>query len=68
MRKFHLMTVFAVALGLTAATAPAQTPQKSGGSSGIVCWKDKNGKVIGCGDKVPPEYQDNANKVLNRRR
>ena len=22
---------------------------------------------MGCGDKVPPEYQDNANKVLNDR-
>ena len=33
----------------------------------IVCWKDKAGKVIGCGDKVPPEFQDNATKELNQR-
>ncbi len=32
----------------------------------IVCWKDKAGKVIGCGDRVPPEYQDNATKELDR--
>ena len=33
----------------------------------IVCWKDKAGKTIGCGDKVPPEYQDNAIRELNKR-
>ena len=33
----------------------------------IVCWKDKSGKVIGCGDKVPPEYQDAATKELDKR-
>ena len=32
----------------------------------IVCWKDKSGKTVGCGDKVPPEYQDNANSTLNK--
>ena len=33
----------------------------------IVCWTDKSGKVVGCGDRVPPEYQDNASKELNKR-
>lgn len=33
----------------------------------IICWKDKSGKVIGCGDRVPPEYQDSAIKELDRR-
>src|SRR5512134_2235937 len=33
----------------------------------IVCWKDKSGKVVGCGDKVPPEFQDAATKELDRR-
>ena len=33
----------------------------------IVCWKDKSGKVIGCGDKVPPEYQAAATKELDKR-
>ncbi len=33
----------------------------------IVCWKDKAGKTIGCGDKVPPEFEDNATKELNKR-
>jgi hypothetical protein len=32
-----------------------------------VCWKDKSGKTVGCGDKVPPEYQDNASKELDKR-
>ena len=33
----------------------------------IVCWKDKAGKVIGCGDKVPPEFQESATKELDSR-
>jgi hypothetical protein len=33
----------------------------------IVCWKDKAGKVIGCGDTVPPEYQQSATKELDKR-
>jgi hypothetical protein len=33
----------------------------------IVCWKDKNGKVVGCGDKIPPEFQSSATKELDRR-
>jgi hypothetical protein len=32
----------------------------------IVCWKDKTGKIIGCGDKVPPEYQDSATKEIDK--
>jgi hypothetical protein len=62
--NLQLISVIVAAglLGLATGTAVAQ--QKGGG---IVCWKDKSGKVIGCGDKVPPEYQDNANKVLNQR-
>ena len=37
------------------------------GQGKMVCWKDKAGKVVGCGDKVPPEYQDNATNELNKR-
>jgi hypothetical protein len=37
------------------------------GAQKIVCWKDKSGKTIGCGDKVPPEYQDNATRELDKR-
>lgn len=33
----------------------------------IVCWKDKSGKTVGCGDKVPPEYQDNASQEIDKR-
>lgn len=33
----------------------------------IVCWKDASGKVVGCGDRVPPEYQENATKELDKR-
>jgi hypothetical protein len=33
----------------------------------IVCWKDASGKVVGCGDKVPPEYQSSATKELDAR-
>ena len=48
-----LSTVFAAGLAIvvTAALATSAMAQSKGR---IVCWKDKAGKVIGCGDKVPP--------------
>lgn len=54
-----VITALAGHLGLFAGDASAQKK--------IVCWKDKSGKVIGCGDTVPPEYQDAATKELDRR-
>jgi hypothetical protein len=58
--------LFAAALALAlaavfAGTALAQSKGK------IICWKDKTGKVVGCGDKVPPEFEDAATKELDRR-
>lgn len=47
-----------LASGLMLAS-PAANAQK------IVCWKDKSGKVVGCGDRVPPEFQQNASQVLD---
>ena len=35
--------------------------------SKIVCWKDQAGRVVGCGDKVPPEFQGSATKELDSR-
>lgn len=37
------------------------------GAGRIICWKDENGKVIGCGDRVPPEYRESATKELDNR-
>lgn len=65
MRKFHLLATGVTAAALIMAGASAVAQQKSTG--GIVCWKDKSGKTVGCGDKVPPEYQDNASRELNKR-
>ena len=61
MPNFKIILIAACALSLTPALAQ-QT-----GSGKIVCWKDKSGKTVGCGDKVPPEYQDNASQELNKR-
>lgn len=33
----------------------------------IICWKNSSGKVVGCGDSVPPEYQTSATKELDTR-
>lgn len=65
MRELQCLGIVALAglLGISATAALAQQQK----AAGIVCWKDKAGKTVGCGDKVPPEYQDNANKVLNDR-
>lgn len=59
---------FAAALALVLAAFMAGTVlAQSKGSGKIICWKDKSGKVVGCGDKVPPEYEDSATKELDRR-
>jgi hypothetical protein len=56
----------AFALGaLLSASALAQMPK--GGASRIICWTDASGKVVGCGDKVPPEYEGAATRELDRR-
>ena len=57
-------TTLALTLALGyASTAAAQS--KGGGS--IVCWKDASGKVIGCGDKVPPEFANSGTRELDNR-
>ncbi len=63
MRNVHCLLVSAATLFSLAAAAQAPAP----GGSTIICWKDKSGKVIGCGDVVPLEYLDSATKELNRR-
>src|SRR6478736_4739506 len=55
------MAAAVVLLGLGAPMVQDASAQK------IVCWKDKSGKTVGCGDKVPPEYQDNASRELDKR-
>jgi ADP-ribose pyrophosphatase YjhB (NUDIX family) len=58
--------VGAIAAMLVAiATMPVALAQSKGDSK-IVCWKDAAGKVIGCGDKVPPEYAASATKELDK--
>lgn len=56
---FTLVGSVTIAAMLTA--APAVHAQK------IICWKDSAGKVIGCGDRVPPEFQKNESKTLDNR-
>jgi chromosome segregation ATPase len=55
---FSVRAISLVALLFVIGSAQAQ-------SGKIVCWKDKSGKTS-CGDKVPPEFQDNSVKELNR--
>jgi len=60
----RLFLAAVLATALAALVAGGALAQSKGGK--IVCWKDKSGKTIGCGDKVPPEYQDNATKELDK--
>ncbi|MBI2291384.1 MAG: hypothetical protein HYU73_13825 [Betaproteobacteria bacterium] len=62
-RAALLITVLFAAL--LPATGVTQAQAQGGGK--IICWKDKSGKVVGCGDKVPPEFQDSATKELSQR-
>jgi chromosome segregation ATPase len=63
MHSVRAATLIAL-LTVTSIAAEAQAPA---GGGKIVCWKDKTGKTVGCGDKVPAEYQDNATRELNKR-
>src|SRR4051812_8535657 len=55
------------ALGVLAVCALAILTGTAAAQGKIVCWKDKSGKVVGCGDKVPPEFQSSATKELDQR-
>lgn len=62
--RAYLTASLAVALAcLLVAPAAAQTK----GGAKIVCWKDKSGRIVGCGDTVPPEYRDSGTKELDSR-
>jgi hypothetical protein len=64
-RTGRTLVTAALALAVAGAWfAPVQAQDKPGR---IVCWKDKNGKVVGCGDKVPLEFQDSAQREMDRR-
>lgn len=64
-RATHPSFAMVIALALLVTAGPAIAQSKGGGK--IVCWKDKSGKVVGCGDSVPPEYQSSATKELDKR-
>ena len=61
LKNYRALLVAALATALTAFAASAAFAQSKGK---IVCWKDKSGKVVGCGDKIPPEYQQSATSEL----
>ena len=65
MLKFTRAFLAAALAMALAALIPVSVLAQSKGK--IICWKDKSGKVVGCGDKVPPEYEDSATKELDRR-
>jgi hypothetical protein len=58
-RLICLSTITA-ALAATLLVMPAHAQK-------IVCWKDNSGKVVGCGDRIPPEFQKNESKTLDSR-
>jgi chromosome segregation ATPase len=67
MRKLMPALLAAAAAAMASFVAGSALAQYKGGGSKIICWQDKSGKVIGCGDHVPPEYQEGEFKELDRR-
>lgn len=57
-------TFLAATIFVSALAMPVDATAQSGK---IVCWKDKAGKVLGCGDKVPPEFEGSSTKELDSR-
>lgn len=62
MSRLHFRVLPAAATLAILMALPAEAPAQAGR---IVCWKDKAGKVVGCGDKVPPEYYGSATRELD---
>ncbi|HXV09223.1 MAG TPA: hypothetical protein VD839_00315 [Burkholderiales bacterium] len=61
-KRFWVLAAAATALiVVSGAVAAAQS------TSRIICWKDESGRVVGCGDRVPPEYRGSATKELDNR-
>ena len=60
-KRLPLLSTIASATIAAMLAAPAVHAQK------IICWKDKSGKIIGCGDRVPAEFQKNESNRLDRR-
>lgn len=54
-------------LGCSIPGLAATTPPPGGKSTGIICWSDSNGRQVGCGYTVPPEYANNPTRELNTR-
>jgi len=54
------LPIIALAAAVLLAAFPGQAQK-------IVCWKDKTGKVVGCGDRIPPEFRENESKILDSR-
>ncbi len=62
-----LSRVFGVASVVVAVLLVPPEAYAAAAQGKIVCWKDAAGKVIGCGDKVPPEYQNSGTRELDSR-
>lgn len=60
--RLPALSILAAAMAIVLFTAPPVALAQK-----IVCWKDKTGKVVGCGDRVPPEFQSNESKTLDNR-
>ena len=56
--------VLAAAVTTAALTLSVHLPAQAQGK--IVCWKDAQGKTVGCGDKVPPEYANAGTRELDK--
>lgn len=64
---FEKRSLLLAATLVTVSVVLAGTPADARAAGRIVCWKDDSGKVIGCGDRVPLEYQESATKELDSR-
>jgi hypothetical protein len=68
-RMFNLLPALACGLMLGSSIPGSVAAASPPGSrtSGIICWSDSNGRQVGCGYTVPPEFANNPTRELNAR-
>ena len=64
MKQHYCLVATVATVAISALALSVHLPAQAQGK--IVCWKDAQGRTVGCGDKVPPEYVNAGTRELDK--